>query len=124
MPICEQLSNTHTHTRTLHTLQFTSHTISDKSLNRPGNNLHKYLPPSENNKVSNYIINSKPNGCYKIGENIFDSLQKVIKFYTDSLLDTTTLKRIVVIEKVRGKYDFPGRVSLEFSVSRFSFATL
>ncbi|XP_063693945.1 crk-like protein [Bolinopsis microptera] len=64
---------------------------------------------SENNKVSNYIINSKPNGCYKIGENIFDSLQKVIKFYTDSLLDTTTLKRIVVIEKVRGKYDFPGR---------------
>ena len=67
---------------------------------------------SENNKVSNYIINSKPNGCYKIGENVFDSLQGVIKFYTDSLLDTTTLKKIVVIEKVRGKYDFPGRVSV------------
>ena len=42
---------------------------------------------------------------------MFDSLQGVIKFYTDSLLDTTTLKKIVVIEKVRGKYDFPGRVS-------------
>lgn len=64
---------------------------------------------SENKKVSNYIINSKPNGCYKIGENVFNSLQSVIKFYTDNLLDTTTLKNIVVIEKVRGKYDFPGR---------------
>lgn len=64
---------------------------------------------SENNKVSNYIINSKPNGHYKIGENVFPSLQEVIKFYSEQLLDTTTLKKIVVIEKVRGKYDFPGR---------------
>jgi len=64
---------------------------------------------SENNKVSNYIINCKPNGSYKIGENVFESLQDVLKFYTTTLLDTTTLKKIVVIDKVRGKYDFPGR---------------
>jgi len=64
---------------------------------------------SENHRVSNYIINSRPNGHYKIGENIFNSLQSVLKFYTDNLLDTTTLRNIVVIEKVKGKYDFPGR---------------
>lgn len=64
---------------------------------------------SENHKVSNYIIKSKPNGCFQIGENVFNSLHSVLRFYTDNLLDTTTLKDIVVIEKVRGKYDFGGR---------------
>jgi len=64
---------------------------------------------SENNRVSNYIIKSKPDGTYDIGENTFNNLQMVIQFYTEHALDTTTLNRVVVTQRVRGRYDLAGR---------------
>jgi len=63
---------------------------------------------SENSKVSHYIINSQEDGGYRIGDNTFQSLHAVLQFYKENLLDTTVLNDMLVIERVQGRYDFPG----------------
>ncbi|XP_037952225.1 adapter molecule Crk-like [Teleopsis dalmanni] len=70
----------------------------------------------EDTKVSNYIINKiqkNENIVYRIGDQSFENLSKLLTFYTLHYLDTTPLKRPASkkIEKVIGKFDFEGTVS-------------
>jgi len=65
----------------------------------------------EDSKVSNYIINKihqNDQVFFRIGDQSFETLPKLLTFYTLHYLDTTPLKRPAVkyFEKVIGKYDF------------------
>ncbi|EDW53719.1 adapter molecule Crk isoform X2 [Drosophila sechellia] len=67
----------------------------------------------EDTKVSNYIINKvqqQDQIVYRIGDQSFDNLPKLLTFYTLHYLDTTPLKRPACrrVEKVIGKFDFVG----------------
>ncbi|XP_017853526.1 adapter molecule Crk isoform X2 [Drosophila busckii] len=67
----------------------------------------------EDTKVSNYIINKvqqQDQIVYRIGDQSFENLPKLLTFYTLHYLDTTPLKRPAQkkIEKVIGKFDFVG----------------
>lgn len=74
----------------------------------------------EDAKVSHYIINKiqqhhKPlQTVYRIGDNSFNDLPELLEFYSVHYLDTTTLRRPVQrkVEKVIGKFDFDGSVSV------------
>ncbi|XP_016978624.1 adapter molecule Crk isoform X2 [Drosophila rhopaloa] len=64
-------------------------------------------------KVSNYIINKvqqQDHIVYRIGDQSFDNLPKLLTFYTLHYLDTTPLRRPALkkMEKVIGKFDFVG----------------
>ncbi|KAH8292628.1 hypothetical protein KR054_012129, partial [Drosophila jambulina] len=67
----------------------------------------------EDTKVSNYIINKvqqQDHYVYRIGDQSFDDLPKLLTFYTLHYLDTTPLRRPALkrVEKVQGKFDFVG----------------
>ncbi|XP_017056797.1 adapter molecule Crk [Drosophila ficusphila] len=67
----------------------------------------------EDTKVSNYIINKvqqQDHIVYRIGDQAFDNLPKLLTFYTLHYLDTTPLRRPASkrVEKVIGKFDFVG----------------
>ncbi|KAI8036433.1 adapter molecule Crk isoform X1 [Drosophila gunungcola] len=67
----------------------------------------------EDTKVSNYIINKvqqQDHIVYRIGDQTFDNLPKLLTFYTHHYLDTTPLRRPAFkkMEKVIGKFDFVG----------------
>ncbi|KRG07213.1 adapter molecule Crk isoform X2 [Drosophila mojavensis] len=67
----------------------------------------------EDTKVSNYIINKvqqQDQIVYRIGDQSFENLPKLLTFYTLHYLDTTPLKRPAQkkLEKVIGKFDFVG----------------
>ncbi|XP_023169383.1 adapter molecule Crk isoform X3 [Drosophila hydei] len=67
----------------------------------------------EDTKVSNYIINKvqqQDQIVYRIGDQSFENLPKLLTFYTLHYLDTTPLKRPAQKkhEKVIGKFDFVG----------------
>uniref|UniRef100_A0A0K8U2F3 Adapter molecule Crk n=1 Tax=Bactrocera latifrons TaxID=174628 RepID=A0A0K8U2F3_BACLA len=67
----------------------------------------------EDTKVSNYIINKiqqQDQVLYRIGDQLFENLQKLLTFYTLHYLDTTPLRRPAPkkAEKVIGRYDFEG----------------
>lgn len=67
----------------------------------------------EDTKVSNYIINKvqqQDQIVYRIGDQSFDNLPKLLTFYTLHYLDTTPLRRPAQkkVEKVVGKFDFVG----------------
>ncbi|KAH8351789.1 hypothetical protein KR084_011196, partial [Drosophila pseudotakahashii] len=67
----------------------------------------------EDTKVSNYIINKvqqQDHIVYRIGDQSFDNLPKLLTFYTLHYLDTTPLRRPAFkkVEKVIGKFDFVG----------------
>ncbi|XP_016943991.1 adapter molecule Crk isoform X4 [Drosophila suzukii] len=67
----------------------------------------------EDTKVSNYIINKvqqQDHIVYRIGDQSFDNLPKLLTFYTLHYLDTTPLRRPALKkeEKVIGKFDFVG----------------
>ncbi|XP_017072623.1 adapter molecule Crk isoform X2 [Drosophila eugracilis] len=75
----------------------------------------------EDTKVSNYIINKvqqQDHIVYRIGDQSFDNLPKLLTFYTLHYLDTTPLKRPACkskrVEKVIGKFDFVGSDDLPF----------
>lgn len=70
----------------------------------------------EDTKVSNYIINKiqqQDKVFYRIGDQIFENLQKLLTFYTLHYLDTTPLRRPAPKkhQQVIGRYDFEGSVS-------------
>lgn len=65
----------------------------------------------EDTKVSNYIINKIQQHdqiIYRIGDQSFENLPRLLTFYTLHYLDTTPLKRPAQkkIERVMGKFDF------------------
>lgn len=67
----------------------------------------------EDTKVSNYIINKiqqQDQILYRIGDQSFENLPKLLTFYTLHYLDTTPLRRPALkkLEKVIGKFDFDG----------------
>lgn len=67
----------------------------------------------EDTKVSNYIINKihqQDNFIYRIGDQSFENLPKLLTFYTLHYLDTTPLRRPAQkkLERVIGKFDFDG----------------
>lgn len=67
--------------------------------------------------MSNYIINKvqqQDQIVYRIGDQAFENLPRLLTFYTLHYLDTTPLKRPAQkkVEKVIGKFDFVGSVSL------------
>ncbi|KAI9584162.1 adapter molecule Crk [Glossina fuscipes] len=67
----------------------------------------------EDTKVSNYIINKAQQNdqiVYRIGDQSFENLPKLLTFYTLHYLDTTPLRRPVAkkTELVIGKFDFEG----------------
>lgn len=67
--------------------------------------------------MSNYIINKvqqQDQIVYRIGDQSFENLPRLLTFYTLHYLDTTPLKRPAhkKVEKVIGKFDFVGSVSL------------
>ncbi|XP_067637435.1 adapter molecule Crk [Eurosta solidaginis] len=67
----------------------------------------------EDSKVSNYIINKilqDDQIFYRIGDQVFENLPKLLTFYTLHYLDTTPLRRPAQrkLEKVIGKFDFDG----------------
>lgn len=67
----------------------------------------------EDTKVSNYIINKiqqQDKVFYRIGDQIFENLQKLLTFYTLHYLDTTPLRRPAPKkhQQVIGRYDFEG----------------
>ncbi|XP_054745431.1 adapter molecule Crk-like isoform X1 [Anastrepha obliqua] len=67
----------------------------------------------EDTKVSNYIINKiqqQDQIFYRIGDQLFENLPKLLTFYTLHYLDTTPLRRPASKkpEKVVGKFDFDG----------------
>jgi hypothetical protein len=71
----------------------------------------------EDSKVSHYIINKIQQGeqtRYRIGDQMFPDLPQCLTFYKLHYLDTTPLIRPAPrrVEKVMGKYDFEGSVSL------------
>ncbi|XP_022914734.1 adapter molecule Crk [Onthophagus taurus] len=68
----------------------------------------------ENSKVSHYIINKTQRNdqeAYRIGDQTFDDLPRLLNFYKLHYLDTAPLIRPAnkKQEKVRGKYDFDGQ---------------
>lgn len=68
----------------------------------------------EDTKVSHYIINkTQPhdNVSYRIGDQFFPDLPKLLAFYKLHYLDTTPLIRPATrrVEKVMAKYDFEGQ---------------
>lgn len=70
----------------------------------------------EDTKVSNYIINKIQQHdqlLYRIGDQTFENLPKLLMFYTLHYLDTTPLKRPAVkkVERVMAKFDFDSRVN-------------
>jgi len=72
----------------------------------------------EDSKVSNYIINKihqNDQVFFRIGDQSFETLPKLLTFYTLHYLDTTPLKRPAVkyFEKVIGKYDFTSIVCMQ-----------
>lgn len=75
----------------------------------------------EDTKVSNYIINKIQQNdqiVFRIGDQSFENLPKLLTFYTLHYLDTTPLRRPAPKknELVIGKFDFDGSVS---SVNNF-----
>ncbi|XP_017477228.1 PREDICTED: adapter molecule Crk isoform X7 [Rhagoletis zephyria] len=67
----------------------------------------------EDTKVSNYIINKiqqQEQIFYRIGDQLFENLPKLLTFYTLHYLDTTPLRRPAPkkSEKVIGRFDFEG----------------
>ena len=79
----------------------------------------------EDSKVSHYIINKIQQGDqtrYRIGDQMFTDLPSLLNFYKLHYLDTTPLIRPAPkrVEKVVGKYDFDGSVSIsrEFKQSK------
>lgn len=79
----------------------------------------------EDIKISHFIINKiqlpHNNGdgptasvVYRIGDQSFVSLPELLAFYILHYLDTTPLRRPLVrrLERVVGKFDFDGRVSV------------
>ncbi|CAD7001927.1 unnamed protein product [Ceratitis capitata] len=67
----------------------------------------------EDTKVSNYIINKiqqQDQTFYRIGDQLFENLPKLLTFYTLHYLDTTPLRRPAPKkpEKVISRYDFEG----------------
>ncbi|KAH8267403.1 hypothetical protein KR018_003183, partial [Drosophila ironensis] len=67
----------------------------------------------EDTKVSNYIINKvqqQDQIVYRIGDQSFDNLPKLLTFYTLHYLDTTPLRRPALrkVERIIGKFDFAG----------------
>ena len=71
----------------------------------------------EDSKVSHYIINKIQQGDqtrYRIGDQMFTDLPSLLNFYKLHYLDTTPLIRPAPkrVEKVVGKYDFDGSVSV------------
>ncbi|XP_068152954.1 adapter molecule Crk [Drosophila tropicalis] len=67
----------------------------------------------EDTKVSNYIINKvqqQDQIVYRIGDQSFENLPRLLTFYTLHYLDTTPLRRPAQkkVEKVIGKFDFVG----------------
>lgn len=73
----------------------------------------------EDSKVSHYIINKIQQGDqtrYRIGDQMFTDLPSLLNFYKLHYLDTTPLIRPAPkrVEKVVGKYDFDGSVSVLF----------
>ncbi|KAI8116614.1 Adapter molecule Crk [Lucilia cuprina] len=67
----------------------------------------------EDTKVSNYIINKIQQNdqiVYRIGDQSFENLPKLLTFYTLHYLDTTPLRKPAPkkIERVVGKFDFDG----------------
>ena len=74
----------------------------------------------EDSKVSHYIINKIQQGDqtrYRIGDQMFTDLPSLLNFYKLHYLDTTPLIRPAPkrVEKVVGKYDFDGSVSISLS---------
>ncbi|CAD7001924.1 unnamed protein product [Ceratitis capitata] len=70
----------------------------------------------EDAKVSNYIINKiqqQDQTFYRIGDQLFENLPKLLTFYTLHYLDTTPLRRPAPKkpEKVISRYDFEGSES-------------
>jgi len=66
--------------------------------------------------VSNYIINKvqqQDQIVFRIGDQSFENLPKLLTFYTLHYLDTTPLRRPAQkrVEKVIAKFDFVGSVS-------------
>lgn len=67
----------------------------------------------EDTKVSNYIIHKIQQNdqiVYRIGDQSFENLPKLLTFYTLHYLDTTPLRRPApkINERVVGKFDFDG----------------
>lgn len=67
----------------------------------------------EDTKVSNYIINKvqqQDHIVFRIGDQSFENLPKLLTFYTLHYLDTTPLRRPAQkkVEKVIAKFDFVG----------------
>ena len=76
------------------------------------------LSVKEDLKVSHYIINKIQQNdqiVYRIGDQTFPDLPELLAFYILHYLDTTALRRPVSynIEKVIGKFDFEGNVSIK-----------
>ncbi|CAD7001922.1 unnamed protein product [Ceratitis capitata] len=70
----------------------------------------------EDTKVRNYIINKiqqQDQTFYRIGDQLFENLPKLLTFYTLHYLDTTPLRRPAPKkpEKVISRYDFEGSES-------------
>jgi len=83
----------------------------------------------EDSKVSHYIINKIQQGeqtRYRIGDQMFPDLPQCLAFYKLHYLDTTPLIRPAPrrVEKVMGKYDFEGSVSLIWIVCFFETFTV
>lgn len=55
---------------------------------------------------------------YRIGDQLFKDLPKLLEFYKVHYLDTTPLIRPAPrkVEKVIAKFDFDGNVSIKYSV--------
>jgi len=78
--------------------------------------IKKILYFREDTKVSNYIINKvqqQDHIVFRIGDQSFENLPKLLTFYTLHYLDTTPLRRPAQkkVEKVIAKFDFVGSVS-------------
>ncbi|XP_050410066.1 adapter molecule Crk [Patella vulgata] len=69
----------------------------------------------EDTKVSHYIINKiqmGPPGSlprFRIGDQEFSDIPSLLTFYKTHYLDTTSLIKPAPREKIRAKYDFPGK---------------
>ena len=82
----------------------------------------------EDSKVSHYIINKIQQGDqtrYRIGDQMFTDLPSLLNFYKLHYLDTTPLIRPAPkrVEKVVGKYDFDGSVSVSLSTLQYKIQT-
>ena len=80
----------------------------------------------EDCKVSHYIINRVPKDNqirYRIGDQFFDDLPSLIKFYKLHYLNTTPLIRPAprTWQTVIAKYDFNGNVSCKYNFHHFNF---